>query len=177
LMAMDEMGSYEALPKWEQKAYRSFLSNPKVLETMYEESLAMSESARELKSRRAETDPELPVTVITADMNTVEGWREMQTDLAALTESTTQIIANESTHFVPLDQPGLIVDAALKLVNSYRSREGIDGEDVAGEAEREDTAVDEPRVEREPTGVVVERVESIWGSTKNDEAGATGGDS
>ncbi len=48
--------------------------------------------------------------------------QDMQKELAALSSNSTHIIANTSNHFIHLDEPQLVVDAILKLVNAARSK-------------------------------------------------------
>jgi pimeloyl-ACP methyl ester carboxylesterase len=47
-------------------------------------------------------------------------WLEMQIELAGLSSNSKQIIAEKSGHYIQLDQPELVVESVLELVNSSR---------------------------------------------------------
>lgn len=72
-----------------------------------------------MMARFAETPPSLgsvPLTVITAGGRIVPGWREMQDELAALSARSIHITAEQSGHYVHLDEPELVVQAIRDLV-------------------------------------------------------------
>ena len=48
-------------------------------------------------------------------------WQEMQSELRALSSKSKQIIAEQSEHFVQLQQPELVIDAIIEL---FLYREG-----------------------------------------------------
>jgi pimeloyl-ACP methyl ester carboxylesterase len=67
----------------------------------------------------------LPTVVITASKPPWKGgdtyWREAQRRLAGLSSQTRQIVAADSGHAVPLEQPELVVAAIRELVDQVRS--------------------------------------------------------
>jgi pimeloyl-ACP methyl ester carboxylesterase len=72
-----------------------------------------------MMARIAETPPPLgsiPLTVITAGGRIIPGWREMQDELAALSARSIHITAQQSGHYVHLDEPELVVQAIRNLV-------------------------------------------------------------
>jgi pimeloyl-ACP methyl ester carboxylesterase len=47
-------------------------------------------------------------------------WQELQADLAALVPGARQVIATESGHYVQIQQPQLVIDAARQVVEAVR---------------------------------------------------------
>ncbi|HET7737225.1 MAG TPA: alpha/beta hydrolase, partial [Tepidiformaceae bacterium] len=65
-----------------------------------------------------------PVVVITGGRNADDTWRGLQRDQVKLSPRGCQIVAEDSGHVVPLDQPQVIVEAIRALV--VAAREGRD---------------------------------------------------
>src|SRR5882724_2558531 len=53
----------------------------------------------------------LPLTVITAGQQQLPAWREMQAELAALSDDSTHIVADNAGHYVHLDAPEVVIKA------------------------------------------------------------------
>ena len=49
-----------------------------------------------------------------------EVWQEMQSELAELSSDSKQIIAEQSGHFIQLDQPELVIDAIREMLKTNR---------------------------------------------------------
>jgi pimeloyl-ACP methyl ester carboxylesterase len=49
-------------------------------------------------------------------------WQEMQKELTSLSSNSTRVIATQAGHDIPNEEPKLVVDTILKLVNEDRSR-------------------------------------------------------
>lgn len=81
-------------------------------------------------SREARRLGRLPVTVITAGPRGREswyaGWRELQDDLASLSECTTRVFAEHAGHHVHHDDQELVVRAIRDLVRSCSTRASAD---------------------------------------------------
>ena len=65
-----------------------------------------------------------PVVVITAGRAADAEWRALQQDQVALSPRGCQIVAEDSGHVIPLDQPDVIIQAIRALVTG--AREGRD---------------------------------------------------
>ena len=87
--------------------------------------------------------PDIPLTVITRGKqawpdnpygNMLElAWLEMQKELAAMTPHGKQIIAEQSTHLIQLEQPDLVASTVLSVVKEVRnSSDGTNIGDPAG---------------------------------------------
>jgi hypothetical protein len=48
-------------------------------------------------------------------------WLDLQKDLLKRSSNSRQVMAEESSHFMPFDQPGLIVEAIERLVDGERA--------------------------------------------------------
>ena len=76
--------------------------------------------------RAARRLPDVPVVVITAahcceTEALTKAWMELQKDLVGLSPQARQVIAERSGHYVPFDQPELIVDSLREMVASVRA--------------------------------------------------------
>jgi pimeloyl-ACP methyl ester carboxylesterase len=82
--------------------------------------------------------PDVPVVVITAahcceTEALTRAWMELQKDLVSRSPKARQVIAGESGHYVPFDQPGLIVDALRDMVASIRGKKKAPGPGSGGD--------------------------------------------
>jgi fructose-bisphosphate aldolase class 1 len=65
----------------------------------------------------------MPLAVIST-ANEAPDYRELQAKLMALSRSSEQFVAENSTHMVPIDEPEVIVEAIRKIVEEGRRRGG-----------------------------------------------------
>jgi pimeloyl-ACP methyl ester carboxylesterase len=80
----------------------------------------LGESAAEVRaSRRMLT---IPVVVVTAGRGADAVWRDLQRDQVALSQRGCQIMAEQSSHVVEIDQPSVVVDAIRATVDAARGR-------------------------------------------------------
>jgi pimeloyl-ACP methyl ester carboxylesterase len=86
-----------------------------------DEIIHVRESASEVRSSRRKLT--VPVLVITAGRGADENWRQLQRDQASLSERGCLMIAEQSGHVVPIDQPELIVDAIRIVVETARGHD------------------------------------------------------
>jgi pimeloyl-ACP methyl ester carboxylesterase len=87
---------------------------------------SLSVSAEQVKSAHAL--PDVPIVVITAahcceTEALTKAWMELQKDLVSRSPHARQVMADRSGHYVPFDQPELIVDALKEMVASVRDGE------------------------------------------------------
>jgi pimeloyl-ACP methyl ester carboxylesterase len=80
--------------------------------------------------RAAGPTPDIPVVVITAahcceTEALTRAWMELQKDLVSRSPKARQVIADKSGHYVPFDEPGLIVDALRDMVGSIRGKKKV----------------------------------------------------
>lgn len=64
--------------------------------------------------------PEMPDVVNPVKFKRM--WLELQRDLLKLSAKSQQVLAEQSSHFIQFDQPGLIVEAIQRLVNFERMK-------------------------------------------------------
>ena len=77
--------------------------------------------------RRCGPPPEVPVVIISAvhasdSEKFREAWTELQGRLAAAYPRAKRIVATQSGHYVPFDQPELVVDAIREVVEQARAK-------------------------------------------------------
>jgi hypothetical protein len=69
----------------------------------------------------AEAMPALPEEI---NARLLQMWQDLQDELMYLSSNSTRVIADHSGHDIHKEEPRLIVDAILKLVNEYRGLSG-----------------------------------------------------
>jgi pimeloyl-ACP methyl ester carboxylesterase len=87
------------------------------------EGLNLAESAAEVRASRRKLT--IPVVVVTAGRDPDPAWRELQRDLVGLSQHACQVIAEQSSHAIALDQPQVVVDAIRATVNTVRGRSDV----------------------------------------------------
>ena len=87
------------------------------------EIIHIQESANEVRAGRRAL--KAPVVVVTGARGADAAWQELQRDQVGLSERGCQLVAEDSGHVVPLDQPEVIVDAIRALVDMARGRTDI----------------------------------------------------
>jgi pimeloyl-ACP methyl ester carboxylesterase len=85
-----------------------------------DEIIHIRESAAEVRSTRRELT--IPVVVVTGARGTDPTWRHLQRDQVGLSQRGCQIIADQSGHVVPLEQPWVVVEAIRAIVDTARGR-------------------------------------------------------
>jgi pimeloyl-ACP methyl ester carboxylesterase len=86
-----------------------------------DEIVHIQESAAEVRSSRRKLT--IPVLVVTGGRGADETWRQLQRDQASLSERGCLVIAHQSGHVVPIDQPGIVVDAIRTVVETARGHD------------------------------------------------------
>jgi pimeloyl-ACP methyl ester carboxylesterase len=86
-----------------------------------DEIIHIRESAEEVRSSRRKLT--IPVLVVTGARGADENWRQLQRDQASLSERGCLIIAEQSGHVVPIDQPEVVVDAIRTVVETARGHD------------------------------------------------------
>jgi pimeloyl-ACP methyl ester carboxylesterase len=86
-----------------------------------DEILNIRESASEVRSSRRKLT--IPVLVITGGRGADENWRQLQRDQASLSERGCLMVAKQSGHVVPIDQPEVVVDAIRIVVETARGQD------------------------------------------------------
>jgi pimeloyl-ACP methyl ester carboxylesterase len=68
---------------------------------------------------------EIPLVVIAAgdSMASIPGWAEAQAELAALSREGRLVVAEGSSHLVQIDQPEIVIDAVLSVLDAARKGE------------------------------------------------------
>jgi pimeloyl-ACP methyl ester carboxylesterase len=89
----------------------------------------------EAQVRAAGAFPPIPLVVLSAggdwpQPNLRQAWLELQDELARLSPHGSHLIAEQSGHFIQLDQPELVVDAIRTVVERVRLERAL-GENEA----------------------------------------------
>jgi pimeloyl-ACP methyl ester carboxylesterase len=129
----------EGGPEATRPLRRGFCYEPKTFRTQYQQWASFSESAKEVRDLwpRETNSPanaplgNLPLVVISRDPKlgadnirraNEERWQEMQNDLARLSSASDHLVAKETGHSIPTDQPGLVVEGIRKVVEQTRTK-------------------------------------------------------
>jgi hypothetical protein len=88
-----------------------------------DEIMHIRESAAEIRSTRRTLT--IPVVIVTGAQGADATWRHLQRDLVGLSRRGCQIIADQSGHVVPLEQPSVVVEAIRAIVEVARGRTDV----------------------------------------------------
>lgn len=64
----------------------------------------------------------IPPTLTETNTQLQQIWQDLQGELAGLSTNSTYLIAARAGHNIPIEEPALVVDAILELVNDIQSR-------------------------------------------------------
>lgn len=110
------LGIMPSVPS-EENAYFSRLVSPQSAQTLTNESQGMPAASAEASA--VETFGDLPLIVLTAKLNPIEGWQEWQTELLQLSSNSHQLFA-ESDHNIHFEEPESAIAAILQMVEQVR---------------------------------------------------------
>ena len=122
------------LPPGTEKTYVALLAiDSRFFETLIEEAASVKETFAMVRAAQIGSLGDIPLVVLTHGLSTVPDplglsdeeaqqaeavWDELQAELAALSSSGEQVIAEESGHLVHIDQPELVIDAIRQVVEA-----------------------------------------------------------
>ncbi len=110
------LGIMPSVPS-EEDAYFSRLVRPQSAQTLANESQAMPASGVEASA--VKTFGDLPLIVLTARLNPIQGWQEWQAELLQLSSNSQQLFA-ESDHNIHFEKPESAIAAILQMVEQVR---------------------------------------------------------
>jgi pimeloyl-ACP methyl ester carboxylesterase len=108
------------LPEDTRRPLRRFWTEPKFFEALGSQIASICASAVEARDVGVDSMRDLPVVVIAAG-NASERRRELHSALASHSRFGRLIVARESGHWVPLDEPQVVVAAVADLVAAVRA--------------------------------------------------------
>ena len=111
------------LPPEARRPLAQFWTEPKFFEALGSQIESICESAAEARDAGAAEFGDLPLTVIAAGSSS-ERQQQFHRTLAERSSRGRLILARDSGHWVPLDQPAVVVDAIGQMVEMVR-REGL----------------------------------------------------
>jgi pimeloyl-ACP methyl ester carboxylesterase len=116
--------SFGPTPGWLAPSVRGFARATAFRGAGYQaaasEIIHIRESAAEVRSTRRELT--IPLVVVTGARGADPTWRHLQRDQVGLSQRGCQIIADQSGHVVPLEQPRVVVEAVRAIVDTARGR-------------------------------------------------------
>jgi pimeloyl-ACP methyl ester carboxylesterase len=68
---------------------------------------------------------DMPLIVVTRGQDRSERWEGFQRQLLALSNNSKQIIAKDSNHQIPVNQPAVVVDAIQQVLASMRNHQAL----------------------------------------------------
>ncbi len=102
-----------------QEAYYPLYVRPQNFQTTDNEYQGVPASGAQAAA--VTTFGDLPLIVLTAGLNDNPGWPEWQSELLQLSSNSRQLIAENSTHTVQIDEPQVVVDAILEMIEQVRA--------------------------------------------------------
>jgi pimeloyl-ACP methyl ester carboxylesterase len=111
------------LPPDVRRPLRRFWTEPKFFEALGSQIESICESAAEARDAGLVTFRDLPLTVISA-ASTSARRQHLHDLLAKLSLHGHLLLAHDSGHWIPLDQPAIVIDAIARMVETVR-RDGL----------------------------------------------------
>jgi pimeloyl-ACP methyl ester carboxylesterase len=111
----------ESLPPAVQPFARATSFRTAGYQAAADEIIHIWESASQVSSSRRQLT--VPVLVVTGARGANENWRRLQRDQSSLSERGCLVIANDSGHVVPIDQPKVVVEAIRTVVETVRGHD------------------------------------------------------
>jgi pimeloyl-ACP methyl ester carboxylesterase len=124
------------LPKTIQETYQALIaSEAKFLDTLLVERAAIEPSFAQVRAARITTLDRIPLIVLAhgneefpIELNVSpddwqqweQTWLELQSELVAQSSSGKLVVAEQSGHYIQLDQPDLVIDAIQQVVATPR---------------------------------------------------------
>lgn len=111
--------------------YRAVLATTGYFETAVSETTSLDDSFAEVRATNITTFGDTPLIILSQGLpdpllgiseannqQYEQTWQAMQADLVALSTNSEQIIAQESGHYIQLQEPQLVIDAIYELVQA-----------------------------------------------------------
>lgn len=105
------------------------------LNTVIAESKAVDESSAQVRAAQIKTLGDMPLVVLSRGQFTLPpdaslssevmeqldvGWQQMQIELASLSSKGKRVVAEQSGHYIHLEQPQLVIDAIKQVIEDAR---------------------------------------------------------
>jgi pimeloyl-ACP methyl ester carboxylesterase len=110
------LGIMPSVPS-EENAYFARMVSPQSAQALTNESQDMPASSAEASA--VQTFGDLPLIVLTANLNNISGWQEWQTELLQLSSNSQQLFA-ESDHNIHFEEPESAIAAILQMLQQVR---------------------------------------------------------
>ncbi len=107
----------QRLPQEARDVLKWFWTRPAYFQALASQIEWVSQSAQQV--RLSPLPPELPLTVISAP-NSDPQWMPGQEKTAALSSRGKHLVARDSSHWIPLDRPDLVVETLCQMVEEAR---------------------------------------------------------
>ena len=101
-----------------QEAYYPLYIRPQNFQTTDNEYQGVPASGAQAAAMKSFGD--LPLIVLTAKLNDLPGWPERQSELLQLSSNSQQLFAENSGHNVQVDEPQVVVEAILQMIQQVR---------------------------------------------------------
>jgi hypothetical protein len=124
-MEMDSDPNFSKLPAHDRELHmwaKSLAQSHKVLQTnMFEILQDCTEEADAIAGDRPHPLGDKPLVDVSADWAWGPEYAQLQTELVALSQNSKEIVAENSSHFVIIDRPDVVIDAISQVVQSVRN--------------------------------------------------------
>lgn len=117
------------LPDEALAQYRAILVTTRYFETAIAETESLEKNLTEVRAANVTSLGNIPLIVLSRgvwdplpgvseaeNQRAWQAWQAMQSELAELSTNSKQVIAEQSGHFIQLQQPQLVIDAIRELV-------------------------------------------------------------
>jgi pimeloyl-ACP methyl ester carboxylesterase len=117
-MLAEPLGSVQNLPAFEKQAYKASTVAPRSVQTMWDETIGMSEGGSQARS--VTTLGALPIILLSRGQDMDEESAASQARFLQLSTHSEHLVAEKSGHRIMIDQPEAATAAILKMVEQVR---------------------------------------------------------
>lgn len=127
----------DLMPKDAKEAYQAMAAKGTgFLEAVIAETKAIEESMAQVRAAQIKTLGDIPVIVLSRGQGVLppdvklpedvvkqfdEGWQQMQKEMAGMSSRGKRIVAEESGHYIHLQQPELVIEVIKEVVKKYHN--------------------------------------------------------
>jgi pimeloyl-ACP methyl ester carboxylesterase len=124
----------EMLPRAVQETEQALIADPKYLDTLFAEQNSAESNLVQVAAAQITTVGNIPLIVLSADQHMLPGgaippalaeemaqtWQQLQVELTMLSPQSKQVAVAESSHYIHLEQPQVVIDAIDQVVADAR---------------------------------------------------------
>lgn len=87
---------------------------------MSELTFMMTTSVEQVKNAQKDGFGDLPLSVLYVDYEDYPEWKNMQKEVASLSNNGKEMLVEDADHFIHLDKPDVVIDVIMEMLSSFK---------------------------------------------------------